>query len=415
MDLVFTVEEQPTTDIQFGLTFSGTSDPDAFPVSLMLKWNDRNFRGSGNILGADLNASPDTQSLGLNYTQRWIFGLPLSGGFDFTVQHATRLGAMNNSAPFFNGDEDEAYPDGFSSYDEYVLAAKLPPNEYLMKYNQWYFSLGFSTGYRWGTPLGNVAVNGGLRAGLVYNSYDADVYRPFDPILREDNNTLTPANSIWASTSLDQRDIYYDPSRGYYAVLRGGIYGIFPGEREHYLKIDTKAEYFLTLLNIPITDTYNFRTILGLHTGLSFILNQPGRTGPVPIERTSMLAVDGMFIGRGWSEEYSVKGLALWENWVELRIPIVPNMLAWDFFFDAAGVKNTPEAFFSSFSIEDMRFSYGGGFRFTIPQFPFRFSLAKKFQIRDGEVVWKKGAIGADGDKAWTGMDFVISFAISTY
>ncbi|MDR1586442.1 MAG: outer membrane protein assembly factor BamA, partial [Treponema sp.] len=77
MDLVFNVEEQPTTDLQFGLTFSGSSDPETFPVSGLIKWNDRNFRGTGNQLGAELNASPDTASLSLNYTHRWIFGLPL--------------------------------------------------------------------------------------------------------------------------------------------------------------------------------------------------------------------------------------------------------------------------------------------------------------------------------------------------
>ncbi|MDR3123395.1 MAG: outer membrane protein assembly factor BamA, partial [Treponema sp.] len=82
MDLVFTVEEQPTTDIQFGLTFSGSSDPDAFPMSVLLKWNDRNFFGYGNIVGVELNASPDTQSGSLLYTQRWLFGMPLTGGFD---------------------------------------------------------------------------------------------------------------------------------------------------------------------------------------------------------------------------------------------------------------------------------------------------------------------------------------------
>jgi outer membrane protein insertion porin family len=74
MDLVFFVEEMPTTDLQFGLTFSGSADPDTFPVSGLIKWNDRNFRGSGNELGAELNASPDSAHLSLNYSQRWIFG-----------------------------------------------------------------------------------------------------------------------------------------------------------------------------------------------------------------------------------------------------------------------------------------------------------------------------------------------------
>jgi outer membrane protein insertion porin family len=124
--------------------------------------------------------------------------------------------------------------------------------------------------------------------------------------------------------------------------------------------------------------------------------------------------VDGMFIGRGWSDEYNRKGLVLWENWAELRFPIVPNILAWDFFFDAAAVKETPTKFFQSFSIDDMRFSFGGGLRFSIPQFPFRFSLAKRFRTVGGDFKWVKGAIGSNDNPA-SGIDFVISFALSSY
>jgi outer membrane protein insertion porin family len=129
-----------------------------------------------------------------------------------------------------------------------------------------------------------------------------------------------------------------------------------------------------------------------------------------------------MFVGRGWgATEYRRKGYALWENWAEIRLPIVPGILAWDFFFDAAGVKKTPEAFFNSFSKNDdtgsffMRFSFGGGFRFTIPQFPFRFSIAKRFIVRDGAVEWIGGSMFHDPGDPGSGWDFVISFALSTY
>jgi outer membrane protein insertion porin family len=416
MDLIFTVEEQPTTDIQFGLTFSGATDG-AFPISGMLKWNDRNFLGYGNIVGAELTASPDTQVLTLEYTHRWIFGLPLSGGFDFTVQHSNRYAAMDTLAPFFNGDEEYAYPDGFGSYQEYADSSKLPSSEYLMKYDQWRLSLGVSTGYRFSTFLGNLGVSGGIRSGMVINTYDNDLYRPFDPVLRARNNQWTPANSLWASVSLDQRDIYYDPSRGYYGIQRLGYYGVLEYENEHYVKSDTKAEYFLTLFDIPLTDTYSFKAVFGIHSGLSFIFKQPFRKRALnnDIYDTSKLSVDGMFIGRGWTSEYNNRGLALWENWAEIRIPVVPGVLAWDFFFDAAAVKDTPGSFFNDFQQGDMRYSFGGGFRFTIPQFPFRFLFAKRFKVEDGEVIWQRGALFRSADNDSSGIDFVISFAISSY
>ena len=416
MDLIFTVEEQPTMDIQFGLTFSGSADPETFPISGMLKWNDRNLLGSGNQLGVEVNSSIiDSTSVSLNYTHRWIFGLPLSGGFDFTAQYSKRLAARDQVEPRFDTADPPAFPDGFTSYEEYEAANKIPSNDFLMNYEQWYLSLGFSTGYRWGTYLGNVTLSGGVRAGLIQNTYDAGLYRPFDPTLREENNRWTPKNSFWTSLALDQRDVFFDPSKGYYISERLGFYGILGQEREHYVRSDTKAEYFFTIFNIPVTDKWNFKSVLGLHTGVSFILKQPGRDGALPVvEEANKLAVDGMFVGRGWSGEYRKKGLVLWENWAELRFPLVPNILAWDFFLDAAGVETTQGQYLSGFTVENLRFSLGGGIRFTLPQFPFRFSLAKRFIIEDGQVRWMKGAIPlGDPNDSRSGIDPVISFALS--
>jgi outer membrane protein insertion porin family len=407
MDLILNVEEQPTTDVQFGLTFSGTADPEAFPVSAMVSLNDRNLRGSGNSLGGEVNASPDTQNLSVTYNHRWIFGLPLSGGFDFSLSHTERYTAMNNTSPFFNGDEDYAFPDGFGSYKEYEDASKIPPGAYLMKYQQWYISVGFSTGYRWSTPVGNLGLGGGIRTGFKINTYDSNLYRPFDPTIRGNNNGLIPANSVYTSLSLDQRDIYYDPTRGYYGIQRFGIYGLVPLEPEKFLRTDTRAEYFHTLLNLPVTEKYSFKIIGGLHTGISFMLPQPGQDR-VHAELANQLAIDGMFYGRGWSNEYRNKGLVLWENWAELRFPIVPGVLSWDFFLDAAAVKATPDALFKNFSMDDMRYSLGGGIRFTIPQFPLFFGFAKRFRTIDGALNWEKGSIGGE-------LDFVLSFSLSTY
>ncbi|MDR2490926.1 MAG: outer membrane protein assembly factor BamA, partial [Spirochaetaceae bacterium] len=427
MDLVINVEEQLTTDIQAGLTFSGTTDPKALPISLLFKWTDRNFLGWGNILGAEVNASDKVQNASLQYTHRWLFGLPLSGGFDLTVQHQQRYAAMNNHAPFFNGDEDYAFPDGFSSYDEYVAASKLPQDEYLMTYDQFSVSLGFSTGYRWLTFLGNLGVGGSIRAGFKINWYDADYLRPFDPTLRKRNNEPTPATSFSTNVSLDNRDIYYDPSKGYYLMNRFGIYGILPGEleEEHYFRNDFKAEIFFTLWNLRVSEKWSFKGVFGLHSGISLLLPHLGYRTPV-VEETSKLYIDGMFTGRGWIGERNNRGFALWENWAELRIPIVPGVIAIDGFFDAAEVASAPDRLFGSDPLavggkddgsfaSRLRFSFGGGLRFAIPQFPFRFLFAKRFKIVNGAVEWIPGAIGRSASDPYSGIDFVLSFALSTY
>jgi outer membrane protein insertion porin family len=297
-----------------------------------------------------------------------------------------------------------------------------------MNFHQWYLSLGFSTGYRWTTPAGFLSLGGGVRMGLIQNSYDNNIYRPFDPALRERNNEWTPKNSIWSTLSLDRRDLYYDPSSGYLLYERYGIYGIFEEEREHYQRSDSKAEYFLTLFDLPVSEKWYFKAVFGLHTALSLIFKQPGRgdpASPTPtVEDANKLAVDGMFVGRGWSGEYGVKGLLMWDNWAELRIPLVQGILAWDFFFDAAGVETKQGYYFgkykddegnrlSNFTIDNMRFGFGGGLRFTMPQFPFRLSLVKRFRTVDGGVFqWERGIIFAN-DNPGSGIDPVLSFAIS--
>jgi outer membrane protein insertion porin family len=370
--------------------------------------------GSGNGIGAEFNFATDVQSLRVSYTQNYLFNLPFSVGFDLTLSHALRQAPIDSLAPYFNGDEDYAYPDGFDSYADYYNAGKLPPDEYLMDYDQWRTSIGVSTGYRWSLIVGDVVLGsfglgGGVRVGFLFNSYDAEQYRPFDPTIRDRNNLWTPSNSIWTSMSLDRRNIFYDPTNGFYIVERFGYYGILPIEPEHYLKSDTKAEVFFTPIDIPVTDNWSFRTTFAFHSGVSFIL--PDFTGAAPIiENVNKLAIDGMFNARGWHSEYANKGFAMWENWAELRIPIIPRVLAWDFFFDAAAVRPDWYTFWSGGKafLESMRFSFGGGLRFAIPQFPLRLLFAKRFSVDgDGTVKW----VGKPTDFP----DVVLSFALSTY
>jgi len=422
MDLVFTFEEQLTTELQFGLTFSGSADPETFPISGLIKINDRNLQGSGNELGAELNSSVvDTTSFSINYLHRWILGLPLSLGMDFSANYSKRLATMDSQWPFFNGDEPDAFPDGFNDYDEYVRNYKVPPRDYLMDYEQWYLSIGFSSGYRWSTFLGIFGINGGLRVGILRNTYDDELYRPFDPTLREGNNTWTPKNSFWYSLSLDQRDIFYDPSRGFYLYERMGFYGIFDKEKEHYIRSDAKAQYFLTLFDLPVAEKWNFKSVLGVNAGLSLLFEQ-GPHRSLIIEEANKLAVDGMFVGRGWSSAYRDKGLLLVDTWVELRFPIIRGIISFDFFFDAAGVESSPGYYLgknetggSNFTVENLRFSYGGGIRFTMQQFPIRLSLAKRFTIEDGKVLWRTGALFGDTSNEYSprGMDLVVSFVMS--
>jgi outer membrane protein insertion porin family len=104
---------------------------------------------------------------------------------------------------------------------------------------------------------------------------------------------------------------------------------------------------------------------------------------------------------------------------VELRFPLVRGILAFDLFFDAAGIESEQGLYLANFLQKDsnftknnFRFSFGGGFRVTMPQFPIRLSLAKRFRFVDDKFEWVPGALFANKDGGG-GLDIVLSFVIS--
>lgn len=120
-----------------------------------------------------------------------------------------------------------------------------------------------------------------------------------------------------------------------------------------------------------------------------------------------MLSTDGMFSARGWDPVGN--GEALWNNWVELRTPIAEQVLWLDGFFDAASVWEDP-AQIGTLGPSNMMFGLGAGLRFTIPQFPIRVYLAKRFAIdAQGRLDMQQGTLFNYNDSPTGGLDFVFS------
>ncbi len=376
VDIVFSVEEQSTTSIEFGVTFSGVSDPDDLPFALFAKWQDSNLRGSGKSLSISTTIATDEQAVSVSLTENWLLGLPVfasvTTGFSHSDLSALRLGI-----------------DGDGNVDD---------DSYYMDYEQWRWTLGFSLGRRWTPDWAILSAAAGVTASLKNNIYDTDLWIPLDTSVSEYANDWGWQNSVWTSFSVDDRNINYDPSKGWFASERLTWYGLTPFETEYFLKTDTKLEKYFTLLDLKVTESWNFRLVLAGYTGLTLLFPAPN-TG---IGDTSKLYIDGMFNGRGWTNIYNkVRGRALWSSNIELRMPLVPGVLALDWFGDAAVIKDSRYDLFNHLSVEDFYFSTGPGIRFTIPQFPLRLLFANTFRVQDGSVEW---------DKKWK---FVLSFNIT--
>ena len=404
VDVIINLEEQTTASVQFGVTYSGSADAEAFPISAIIKWEETNFRGEGKTLSADLMASFDTQTISVGYSENWFLGSPLTVSFSLSAAHETLSAYQDAQFPLFNDyyyDDNGIVPDPYTSLDEYDSTSNLDTS-YKMKYTHWEYSFATATGYRWNPQFATVTLRGGVNFSVARNVYDASVYRPADATIRNAYGAWGWNNYVWTRLSLDRRDINYDPSTGWFASEQVNYYGILPMlAPEYYIRSVTKAEGYLTLLNIPVSEVWNFKLVLAGFTSLSFQLPVANSQ----ISDSNQLYIDGMFNGRGWTSIYSsLKGNMMMSHSAELRLPMVPGIIAADMFFDAAAVKDGIQSM-SSLSLNDYYFSFGPGLRISMPQFPLRFLLTNRFRIQDGKFEWANGK-GPD----WT---FVLSFTIA--
>ncbi len=377
IDLIVEVEEQSTTGMEFGVSFSGITDPNASPMSLFIKLSDSNFLGTGRTVGGDFSLSVDQWSLGGKFLENWLFGKPISLGL-----------SLNTGVKSLTTEQYLYYPGNTDA------------TSYKMDYKSFSTSFDVSLGRRWNPDFAIINLTGGVGTVLNKNFYDAGIYTPVDVTVRTANERWGLTNTLFSAVSFDDRDIYYDASSGWFASEKVSWTGFIPSvENQFFFRSDTKLEGYLTLLNKKVSDIWNLKFVLFGYSGFSFLL--PG--GQNVIAPVNQLYIDGMFVGRGWGNLASQKGQALWSNNIEIRFPVAPGFLSLDVFHDAAVLKNTLTDM-STLSLNDAYFSLGAGLRISVPQFPLKFLFAAPYTIRDGQFEWK--------NKGKVPFEFVLSFNI---
>lgn len=393
VDVVFTVDEQSTTSLDLGFTFSGVTDPNDFPVSIYAKVQDSNLFGEGRSASIGTNLSTSEQSISLGYGQNWIFDLPISANASISYSHSNNYALRNRFMP--SGDINDDY--------------------YYMKYEKNQFDFSGSLGKRWVPDFAIITLSTGMTNSIINNRFDDGVFVPYDSSISLYNDNWEPKNSLWTSFSVDARNIAHDPSTGWFGSQRVAWYGLIKkgivspdwGETEFYLKTDTRFEKYFTLFDRNITEKFNLKFVLMGYSWLSMQFPVPGTN----IKRSNQLYIDGMFSGRGWTvyNLSSGRGRAMWTNSIELRCPIVPGIIGLDIFGDAVALKKNQEDFFTSLTKEDWFFSFGPSIRFLIQQFPLRLIFANTCKYRDGQFYFtnQKG----EGDYDWkSNWHFVLSF-----
>lgn len=394
VDLIVNVEEQSTASIQFGLTYTPSA---SFPIIGLVNWSDINFLGRGQTLALKTNLAVDSQDLTFSFADEWLLGMRLSGAVDFSFEHKSLQTAQDSSTPLFDASDPTRVPDPYTTYEDYVNAGKVIPADSLMDYDTWTFSLGYSSGYRFSSSFGTIGFVPGIVHELGLTTYNDQLFRPFDASISANLNTWLFSNTVYGRAYINDLDLWYDPSKGYYASQRLSLTGWFNGEiGDHFIRSDTRLDAFVTLLDFPVLESWSLKAVLGGHTKFSALLKQPWRDA-LEVSASKKLAIDGTFVGRGWSTLALNTGTALWDNWLELRVPVVPGVLSLDGFLSAALVStetglldlSTGSAILDSgktladMTLGNFAYSTGVGLRFIILQFPFRVYFAKRFVFDD--------------------------------
>jgi outer membrane protein insertion porin family len=104
----------------------------------------------------------------------------------------------------------------------------------------------------------------------------------------------------------------------------------------------------------------------------------------------------------------------MWDNWIELRMPIAENVLWGDIFLSGTGFwQDLSEV--KTMKIDDFMFSMGAGIRFTIPGLPIGLYFTKRFSFPDGNFQWEPGELFKDPDDPNSGVQLVIAFQFGLF
>lgn len=393
VDLNLKLVEQGTRSIQFGMTFSGSSNADDFPISLSFGLSDSNLFGLGKTLSLSASLATNNQSVSASYGVPYLFGKPISNTVSLSYTRARSFTPRN----IFLADGSV---DNLTNYLEFI---------------QHKISLSDSIARRWQLRWGDFTLAGGGSVSLLTNVYDGDAFIPTFSAIDEYHNRWNPKNSVFGQASFDGRDFYFNPSKGWFASQRLTWIGLLPkglisddfGETEFILRSTTTGEAYFPLVNTKLTEKFAFQLILA---GISQFTTQHAFFGSA-ISSTNKLSLDGMVFGRGWeiSDKDIGNGDLLWNNSIELRYPFLTNALSFDIFFDASMVKNTAVGNLDISDASNWFFSFGPGLRLLMQQLPIRVYLANNFTVNDG-FTWRK-ANGNVADSFLSGWHFVLSFS----
>ncbi len=323
MVLKIDVTEKPTGTMSFGAGYS--SQESVFGSASV---SQRNFSGRGQILNAEGQIGGRTNLYKLNFTEPWLFDIPLSMGADL-----------------YNWETD---------YDTYDRKS-------------------FGGGVRFSYPVYDF-----VRASIRYNYDDADITNISEYAAKsiKDLEGTNITSSITTSIIYDSTNSRFNPSKGSkhnaslkYAGLGGNV---------AFTKLEAETGWFIPL----VMDTVGF-----LHGKAGYVTENSG--GILPDYERFYLGGINSVRGYEWQEIHVLDedGNIIGGNKfvlfnAECIIPLLKEQgVVGVIFYDVGNVFNDDE----SVDLGTLRNSIGFGFRWYSPMGPIRIEYGYKLDVKEGE------------------------------
>lgn len=339
-DLIVRVKEAKTGELSFGAGYSSVDEFIGF-----IELNQRNFditnpptfSGGGQRLSLRAEFGTVRQDYDLSFTEPWIFGYPLSFGFDIYQRTRQR-------------ERDIGY-----AYDEQRKGGALRLGKELTEYNNIYFRYRFDR-----VEISDVAAD----ASSVLKAEEGE----------------KDLSGIMIRFVRDRRDNIFDPHKGYILSFSTENVGGFLGGDVDFLRYHARFSYYT-----PFPKNSDFILNFRIQSG---IIDKYGDTKSVPIYERFFAG--GAYTVRGYDERSlgprdpaskdPIGGEALLVANLEYTFPIFENIRG-AIFYDIGNVW----AHASDIASGGFRSSVGVGLRLKTPIGPIRLDFGYGLNYPEGE------------------------------
>lgn len=418
--VTYEVTEGNQMNIGFGATFGGNVE--GFPVSGFLQWSDTNVGGTGRDLEISTELSPTSQTASFAFRDSWVKDMRWSNAVSLSFNRSSYTNGriLGDHSPTTELKDNEAYPYPYTSYDAWEAAnTQTIDPEYLMPYEYFKISLGYTTGYTFMFSPGRLSLSIGPTFTLNRAYFDSNIYTPYDYSIGKYGEQWQFSNRIATSVTWDGRDLINNTTRGYVISQSLTYAGGVLGGLSNYMRSSTSASAFLKVFEIP--GEKPTPGVVSLNTTVSFMFDQyfpqSGDWGGswvsgISASKYEYLYIDGITIARGITPEFYFE--FLWDSSLEFSIQLAENVLWGEAFVSATGgsvelatVGNSPLNWY---------FSAGLGIRLKIPGFPLGLYLVKNAnKIGDDAFEWEYGPIFHNSDNPNSGLKLVLAITTSIY